>query len=776
MRTSAKSPLYQKKYYMRIMISISLVAIILTGGLSTALYVYGKQTLFRIQSQHNVQVLNQARFNIELMSASIQNVAKYLFVHPDTTYILNATGNLDYDEIYRRLNRITGSVITSNTFIHSIGFFNDFHSQYYYAGKQMYYDDASLKQLIASYPNLPRMVPIFRTIENAFGKKIEQETVITYMMYETSGDPAAISSAVAINVNSDWIVDNINQISMLNEHEGEAAYIYSDSSGFLETGGTDAALRQSVLEDYLNERRDHSADSGSWEKKVNLTSHVVSYMRIPDLGLTIFKVQPSESVYRYLHAFQLYLLVIVAVFILLALFFSMKVSGIVYNPIRRLVSQAAGGQGKGMEKDEIAFLSDVYKDSFDRLQKYDSQKLDYNFVLRDYFIKSVLTGDVSRERFGGQCQEYRLDFQYDAPYYVFVAVIDDFIDLQTRYSSRDINLFKYAAINIFEETMQEYGGAVGVSLNDNDVVMLLQAGGDEEALHEQEMETIIGRFQEAVRRYYPVSLTVSVSKRVSGAMNLPAAFRHTYNLSAYRFLFGKGSRITSARVLRNKANPRQSHSPKLEAILLDNLRQGSIKGMEQAFEQLRDELAAMSYEHAIASNMHLMTAIYNELFASGRIAPQENGFADVWKSLWNYETLDDVFVSTLASLKRTFAQSDSESSTDKNIVDAVIELIRLNYDDNSLCADQIADSLGMKTRRLAQTFRQAMGMSIADYLNGVRMEKAAEMLRNSSMSVNEILVRAGYENESYFYRMFKNRYGMTPKEFALRTGDKDRNA
>ncbi|MFC5407522.1 helix-turn-helix domain-containing protein [Cohnella soli] len=764
-----KRNFYRKKYYMRVMISISLVAVTLVGSLSMAMYLYGKQAFFKIQSQHNEQVLNQAKYNIELMSASVQNIAQYLFVNPDTTFILNATGNLDTDEIYRRINRIAGAVLTSNTFIHSIGLYNDYHSQYYYVGKQVYYNDEGLKRLIGRYPDLPRMIPIFRTIENTFGDKIVKETVITYMMYETSGDPASISSAVAINVNSDWMIDNIKQISMLNEKAGETAYIYSDASGFLETGVKDEGLRQSLLGAYRKEMGNADADAGSSEMVLNNKSYVVSYMKLKDLGLTIFKVQPSEFVFRYLHAFSLYLLVIFAVFLVLALFFSMKVSGIVYNPIRRLVNQAAGGNGKTMERDEIAFLSSVYRDSFDRLQKYDSQKSDYNHVLRDYFIKTILTGEVNREQFSASCREYGLHLQYDSDYYAFVVKFDDFDQLQARYSSKDIGLFKYAAINIFEEMIRDLGVAVGVSLNDNDAVMLLETRQYEPMFNAKMIEAVIRRFQETVSQYYPVSLTTSVSGRVNGIHHLPVEVRHTYNLSAYRFLFGKGSLITTERVMQNKENPRQSHSPKWETILLDNLRQGSVKGMKQAFEQIQEELAGMSYENALSSFMHLMTAIYNELFASGRIAPSGygSGILDIWKSLSNYETLDDAFQSTLVFLERMFQQTVSESSTDKNIVEATTELILLNYNDNALCADQIADSLGMNARRLAKTFKQAMGISIADYLNGVRMEKAADLLRNSKLSVNEILLRVGYENESYFYRMFKNRYGMTPKEFAL---------
>jgi len=43
--------------------------------------------------------------------------------------------------------------------------------------------------------------------------------------------------------------------------------------------------------------------------------------------------------------------------------------------------------------------------------------------------------------------------------------------------------------------------------------------------------------------------------------------------------------------------------------------------------------------------------------------------------------------------------------------------------------------------------------------------KAAVLLTSTSIPVEEIIVEVGYENSSYFHRLFKERYGMTPKQY-----------
>ena len=45
------------------------------------------------------------------------------------------------------------------------------------------------------------------------------------------------------------------------------------------------------------------------------------------------------------------------------------------------------------------------------------------------------------------------------------------------------------------------------------------------------------------------------------------------------------------------------------------------------------------------------------------------------------------------------------------------------------------------------------------------METAARLLRRSDMNIQQIISLVGYENTSYFYRLFHERYGLSPREY-----------
>lgn len=62
-------------------------------------------------------------------------------------------------------------------------------------------------------------------------------------------------------------------------------------------------------------------------------------------------------------------------------------------------------------------------------------------------------------------------------------------------------------------------------------------------------------------------------------------------------------------------------------------------------------------------------------------------------------------------------------------------------------------------------FKQYMGMSFTRYLNEFRLEKAGGMLLSTLEPVTEVAQRCGFDNLSYFNRMFRRKYGQTPGDY-----------
>jgi AraC-like DNA-binding protein len=66
---------------------------------------------------------------------------------------------------------------------------------------------------------------------------------------------------------------------------------------------------------------------------------------------------------------------------------------------------------------------------------------------------------------------------------------------------------------------------------------------------------------------------------------------------------------------------------------------------------------------------------------------------------------------------------------------------------------------------VSRLFKRYYKMTFTECLQLIRLSRAANYLSSTTKPVEEIIVEIGYENSSYFHRLFKQRYGITPKQF-----------
>lgn len=98
-----------------------------------------------------------------------------------------------------------------------------------------------------------------------------------------------------------------------------------------------------------------------------------------------------------------------------------------------------------------------------------------------------------------------------------------------------------------------------------------------------------------------------------------------------------------------------------------------------------------------------------------------------------------------------------------------IQYFRRHYYEKQLGMDQIAKSVCLSASRFRTVFKQEVGVSPNQYLSGVRLKKAEELLTGTNMKTDDIAEATGYVNGSYFSKIFRQKYGVTPKEFRDRS-------
>lgn len=83
----------------------------------------------------------------------------------------------------------------------------------------------------------------------------------------------------------------------------------------------------------------------------------------------------------------------------------------------------------------------------------------------------------------------------------------------------------------------------------------------------------------------------------------------------------------------------------------------------------------------------------------------------------------------------------------------------------TLTFEDLMDKLGVSERQLNRIINQYYNMSFKKKLLQIRLENAIGLLNKTDLKVEEIAEKVGFSNVSYFYRVFKEIYGVTPKEY-----------
>ena len=96
---------------------------------------------------------------------------------------------------------------------------------------------------------------------------------------------------------------------------------------------------------------------------------------------------------------------------------------------------------------------------------------------------------------------------------------------------------------------------------------------------------------------------------------------------------------------------------------------------------------------------------------------------------------------------------------------SVKELLDQNYQDPGYSLADVAPAVGMSAAYLGRLFKKQMNQSVAEYLVSVRIGNARRLLEETDLPIREISEQVGFQDITYFYRIFKNANGIPPAQY-----------
>jgi len=282
------------------------------------------------------------------------------------------------------------------------------------------------------------------------------------------------------------------------------------------------------------------------------------------------------------------------------------------------------------------------------------------------------------------------------------------------------------------------------------------------------LEQKVSTIRDKLRYIYRFDIKASIGNVIDSFCLLSESYQNAINALGYRDILGNNNVVNSSNV-KQLSSTHQEVKRVAYSDISNMLRTEDIESLNR---MLLDYIEKMIYV-SNASFYHIQQKSV-ELVSLLLSAAQEIGLNTdtVFKDTSPVTALFSV--TSVLEIKALITDSISiiinsirqirATNTDRTLSDAKY-YISQNYFYSSFCIDNVAEYLNLSPKYLAQLFKKTENCSFSDYLNKVRIENAKSLLEKTHLRVYEVAEKVGFENSKYFFQVFKQMTGMSPREY-----------
>ena len=109
-------------------------------------------------------------------------------------------------------------------------------------------------------------------------------------------------------------------------------------------------------------------------------------------------------------------------------------------------------------------------------------------------------------------------------------------------------------------------------------------------------------------------------------------------------------------------------------------------------------------------------------------------------------------------------QSSDSSFPHSRRINRIVQFVEKNYN-RKISLEDVGEQVGMSASSVSRFFKKRTRHNFWDYLNGFRIDRAAQMMIETEHTISEISYACGFNNISNFNRVFRERIGTTPSDY-----------
>ncbi|MEK0312528.1 AraC family transcriptional regulator [Cohnella sp. 56] len=731
----------QMNLYMKLLLGIVLVTAVTLTVASTILFFYFNRIALGQVYRSDLDSLEQTSREVRTMTESAQTLTFQMYRNSTITQLLYYGAPNVYDMV-AALSEMNNYIVTM-PYIDSVYAYNPNTANVYIAaahGQNGQYAkselaDKDILTLLENYTAYKPLVPIPRYVWTDEAHS-ERKAVYTYLFYDAISSPDnSLNSAIVVNIDADWIHKDIGGTG--SSKIGQTFII--DNTGKLQFADDDSDDKDAgELVDRIASRPDAGYFVGRYAGERSL----VSYTQADDMDWRYVRVSSYAALTSKVEDMRRTTVLITLGILVFGLLLSWIQTRRLYAPIDKMAN---------------------------RVNMLEVDRRNNLFSVRQTYLRNLVLGrepinpKTLRERFAAM----GIGFDIQGEYRIALLGIDGYPAFDEA-RGPDVHVYKYAIMNIASELANQAYQAETIDLEEGHVLLLLgMSGVSAEQLDETYMRSMLKQIQNATREHLGLGLSIAYTASDRQFLHLGALYRQSAEALKYRFHAGLGAILyapdTIVPPVKEYRYPADRERRLSEAVLAGKTDEARAICAEllgetrhypiQAAEELLARLKA-----AFAQTLTMLERNHGIEFANH---PDRH-----WPPTSRIETRAeaDALIGELLSEAQIKVEGKRKNRQEDLIVQ-INELISRQYGNPDLSLNSVAEQMNISPSYVGRLYKQYTMKTIVDMIQKVRLEHAMTLLGETHMAIAEIAERTGFTNTSYFHRIFKKHYGLTPTDY-----------
>lgn len=342
----------------------------------------------------------------------------------------------------------------------------------------------------------------------------------------------------------------------------------------------------------------------------------------------------------------------------------------------------------------------------------------------------------------------------------------------SHFNGQDRYLMEYSIINMAEEIMAPYFHIWYCRDHHDFLVLMLRPrlNRDIEELSVEFVSRLAIQLQNNVLHYLHGNVSVVVGNQGC----FPDDLVQIYQLAVKTMRRRIGINVGLLMTVSNQSEPTEIHSltaihepPSLIHLFEAGIWEEARRKLHHVFNELESKWDG-SPELTTELYHTILAACYHYAHTNGKTLPQLLSVDGEERDIPKLETLTSIKAMKEWAFETCDRLSQENSAEIQDVRNALIKQVQ-EYIHVHLAEDvslqTLADQVNLHPVYLSKVFKLETGEGLKEYLFRLRMEKAAYLLKHSHLKIFEVTAQVGYLNTSYFIKVFKRHFGMTPQDY-----------